>query len=56
MTGPHVFEFGSFCVLAVTPLIARAMLPLRDVYPESLIWARSITRLILAALFYWLRS
>jgi hypothetical protein len=48
------FIFG-FCVLAITPLITRAMLPIRDVYPESFIWARSISRVIMAGVFYWIR-
>jgi hypothetical protein len=48
------FIFG-FCVLAITPLISRAMLPIRDIYPDSLIWGRSLVRLALAGVFYWLR-
>ena len=31
-----------FCILAVTPLISRAMLPLRDIYPDYLVWGRSV--------------
>ena len=44
-----------FCVLAITPLISRAMLPLRDIYPDSLVWGRSLIRLVMAGVFYWLR-
>lgn len=44
-----------FCVLAVTPLISRAMLPIREIYPDSLVWGRSVIRLILAGVFYRLR-
>jgi hypothetical protein len=44
-----------FCVLAVTPLITRAMLPIREIYPDYLVWGRSLIRLILAGVFYWLR-
>ena len=44
-----------FCVLAVTPLISRAMLPIREIYPDYLVWGRSVIRLILAGVFYWLR-
>jgi hypothetical protein len=44
-----------FCVLAVTPLISRATLPIEQVYPASLIWGRTVVRLAMAAVFYWLR-
>jgi hypothetical protein len=44
-----------FCVLAVTPLISRAMLPIREIYPDYLVWGRSVIRLILAGVFWWLR-
>ncbi len=44
-----------FCVLAVTPLISRWMLPIRDIYPDYLIWGRSLIRLAVAALFLFLR-
>ena len=40
---------------AVTPLISRAQLPIRDIYPDSLVWGRSVIRLIMAGVFYWLR-
>jgi hypothetical protein len=48
------FIFG-FCVLAVTPLVARAMLPIREIYPDSLVWGRSVVRLAIAGVLYWLR-
>lgn len=44
-----------FCVLAVTPLVSRALLPIREIYPDSLVWGRSVIRLIMAGVFYWLR-
>jgi hypothetical protein len=44
-----------FCILAVTPLISRAMLPIREIYPDYLVWGRSVIRLIVAGVFYWLR-
>lgn len=43
------------CVLAVTPLISRAMLPIRGIYPDYLVWGRCVIRLIMAGVFYWLR-
>ncbi|HET7206979.1 MAG TPA: hypothetical protein VFI95_10415 [Terriglobales bacterium] len=44
-----------FCVLAVTPLVARAMLPIREIYPDLLVWGRSVVRLAIAGVLYWLR-
>jgi hypothetical protein len=44
-----------FCVLAVTPLIARATLPLREIYPDYMVWGRSVVRLVLAGVFWWVR-
>jgi hypothetical protein len=44
-----------FCVLAITPLISRAILPIREIYPDSLVWGRSVIRLAMAGVFYWLR-
>ncbi len=43
------------CVLAVTPLISLAMLDIRRLYPGYLIWGRSIARLAIAALLFYLR-
>ena len=43
------------CVLAVTPLLSLYTLDLRELYPGYLIWGRSILRLALAALLYYLR-
>ena len=44
-----------FCVLAVTPLISLRTLPIEQIYPGYLVWGRSVARLAVAALFYWLR-
>ncbi len=44
-----------FCVLAVTPLISFWTLPVRAIYPGYLIWGRSVIRLVIAGVFYWLR-
>lgn len=43
------------CILAVTPLVAGWMLDIQSIYPGHLIWARSVIRLALAALLYYLR-
>lgn len=46
--------FG-LCVLAVTPLLSFYTLDLERLYPAYLIWARSLVRLGLAVLLYYLR-
>jgi hypothetical protein len=43
------------CILAFTPLVSRWMLDIQSIYPGHLIWARSVIRLALAALLYYLR-
>jgi hypothetical protein len=44
-----------FIILTVTPLIARATLPLREIYPNYLVWGRSVVRLVMAGVFWWVR-
>jgi hypothetical protein len=44
-----------FLILAITPLISRATLPLREIYPDYLIWGRSLVRLVMAGVFWWVR-
>jgi hypothetical protein len=44
-----------FITLTVTPLIARATLPLREIYPNYLVWGRSVVRLVMAGVFWWVR-
>jgi hypothetical protein len=46
--------FG-LCILAVTPLLSLWMTDIRDMYPAYLLWGRSVMRLAIAALLYWLR-
>lgn len=46
--------FG-LCVLAVTPLLSLYRLDIERLYPAYLIWARSLVRLALAGLLYYLR-
>ena len=43
------------CILSVTPLLSLWMLPVGAIYPAYLIWGRSVVRLTIAALLYWLR-
>ena len=44
-----------FCVLGGTPLVARTMLPIREIYPDLLVWGCSVVRLAIAGVLYWLR-
>jgi hypothetical protein len=43
------------CILSVTPLISLRTLPVREIYPGYLVWGRSLVRLGIAALLYFLR-
>jgi len=43
------------CILAVTPLISLYTLDVQRLYPGYLIWARSLMRLALAGILYYLR-
>jgi hypothetical protein len=43
------------CILAITPLLSLYILDIRRLYPVYLIWGRSLIRLALAALLYFLR-
>ena len=43
------------CVLALTPLLSLYTLEVRRLYPGYLIWGRSVVRLALAGLLYYLR-
>ncbi len=43
------------CILAVTPLLSLYTLDFRGLYPGTLIWGRSVVRLAIAALLYYLR-
>jgi hypothetical protein len=46
---------AGLCVLVVTPLLSLYMLDVRRLYPAYLIWGRSLMRLLVAALLYYLR-
>ena len=43
------------CILAITPLLSLYTLDIRRLYPSYLIWGRSLIRLGLAAVLYFLR-
>lgn len=43
------------CILAVTPIISLYTTDVRSLYPGYLIWARSVGRLVLALVVWWLR-
>jgi len=43
------------CILALTPLLSLYTLDIRRLYPGYLIWGRSLIRLALAAVLYFLR-
>jgi hypothetical protein len=42
-------------VLAITPLVSLVTLDVERLYPAWMIWSRSVVRLVLAALLFWLR-
>jgi len=46
---------AGLCILAITPLIALYTLDVQRLYPDYLIWARSLVRLALAGVLYYLR-
>jgi hypothetical protein len=43
------------CILVVTPLLSLYTLDIRQLYPGYLIWGRSVVRLALAVLLFYLR-
>ena len=43
------------CILAVTPLISLYTLVVQPLYPAYLVWGRSLVRLVLAGILYYLR-
>jgi hypothetical protein len=46
---------AGLCILAVTPVISLYTLDVQRLYPGYLIWARSLVRLALAGVLYYLR-
>src|SRR3989454_370059 len=43
------------CVLAITPLVSLATLDIRRFYPAYFVWGRSVVRLGIAGLLFYLR-
>jgi len=43
------------CILAITPLLSLYTLDIRRLYPGYLIWGRSLTRLAMAVVLYFVR-
>ena len=43
------------CILAITPLVSLYTTDVRNLYPGYLIWTRSLGRLVLAGVVWWLR-
>ena len=46
---------AGLCILAVTPLLSLWVTDIRSIYPAYLIWGRSVLRLAIAALLFWLK-
>jgi len=46
---------AGLCILSITPLVSLWMTDIRTIYPAYLLWGRSVVRLAIAALLYWLR-
>ena len=43
------------CIVALTPLLSLWMTDIRNIYPAYFLWGRSVVRLAIAALLFWLR-
>ena len=43
------------CILSVTPLLSLWGTDIRSIYPAYFLWGRSVVRLAIAALLYWLK-
>jgi hypothetical protein len=46
---------AGLCILAAPPLLSLWMTDIGRMYPPYLLWGRSVVRLAVAALLYWLR-
>ena len=46
---------AGLCILALTPLLSFYTLDIQRIYPGHLVWARSVVRLAIAALLYFLK-
>jgi hypothetical protein len=46
---------AGLCILSLTPLVSLWTTDIRGIYPAYLVWGRSMVRLAIAGLLYWLR-
>jgi hypothetical protein len=46
---------AGLCILSVTPFVSLWMTDIRSIYPACLVWGRSVVRLAIALVLYWLR-
>ena len=46
---------AGLCILALTPLLSLYTLDIQKIYPGYLVWGRSVVRLAIAALLYFLK-
>jgi hypothetical protein len=46
---------AGLCILALTPLLSFYTLDIQKIYPGHLVWGRSVVRLAIAALLYYLK-
>jgi hypothetical protein len=46
---------AGLCILALTPLLSFYTLDIQKIYPGHLVWGRSVLRLAIAALLYFLK-
>jgi len=46
---------AGLCILVLTPLLSFYTLDIQKIYPGHLVWARSVVRLAIAALLYFLK-
>jgi len=46
---------AGLCILAITPVVSLYTTDVRSLYPGYLIWVRSLGRLVLAGVLWWLR-
>jgi hypothetical protein len=51
----HDFDVPGGDILALTPLISLYALDIHKIYPSFLVWGRSLVRLAVAALLYFLK-
>jgi len=46
---------AGLCILSVAPLLSLWMTDIRNIYPAYLVWGRSVVRLAVAALLYFVK-